>query len=167
MTLYDEASAAGVTPSMETRRELINFAVGVATSEDSPALAHAHRVLAEYTAGNGFVNVPDGSAWILRVAKPALGAAGRRVADVVWDSLRVHGRTPLATAMTAYLEVLDEAGADKERAAAVRASLATWRGNPMGRDAARADARSERAEPDEDEEAAEAARRAAHNSASL
>lgn len=138
MALYESALAQDVQHSLGTRRELVNFATAMPLSPGSPALAAAVRLLSEYTAGAGFVNVPDGSAWMLRLAKPKLGAQGLLAGEAIWNSLGSRGRTPNPEAMTAYLAALQAAG-DTHQARTVRRAISVFGSQSQRRQRGRGD----------------------------
>jgi pentatricopeptide repeat protein len=133
LALYDAAAAAGIAANVETRREIINFAVGLlGGAHTADAFAAASRVLADHVAAAGFINTPDGSAWLSRAVKPELGAEGLTFAHAVWDAMVGHARTPSGAATTAYLRAMEaRAPGERRRIAAARATV-TGRGSSGG-----------------------------------
>ncbi len=130
----DDAAAAGVACNVDTRRELIHFSIAMLGGPHSAfAAAAAHRILRELVAASGFINTPDGSAWLARTCRVELGEEGLSLAHAVWDAMARHSRTPSASATNVYLAALRaRAPGEEARIAAARATLPAGRKAPGG-----------------------------------
>jgi pentatricopeptide repeat protein len=128
----DDAAAAGVACNVDTRRELIHFSIAMLGGPHSTfAAAAAHRILRELVAASGFINTPDGSAWLARTCRAELGEEGLSLAHAVWDAMARHSRTPSASATNVYLAALRARAPHEEaRIAAARATLPAGRKAP-------------------------------------
>jgi pentatricopeptide repeat protein len=131
----DDAAAAGVACNVDTRRELIHFSIALLGGAHSAFAAQAaHRVLRELVAASGFINTPDGSAWLSRTCRPELGEEGLSLAHAVWDAMQGHSRTPSTSASSIYLAALrTRAPHETQRIAAVKATMPLRAGGDAGR----------------------------------